>query len=147
MLFMMLLVVMRSEPVRGPWRSDAHVLWPPEPPSEKRRDGRHHQRSHDEGVEQQTQTDRRADLTDHRQFTDCHGHHREGEHQARRCHHRPGTAHGTDDAGVEARVYLLLEARHQQQVVVGAHRKQDDHGHRHHHPVQLDAQQVLPDEH
>jgi len=33
-------------------RSSSHVLWPPEPAAEQRRDGRCHERTHDQGVEQ-----------------------------------------------------------------------------------------------
>ena len=45
------------------------------------------------------------------------------------------------------RVDLLFEPGHQQQVVVRSDRQQDDDRHGKHHPVQFDAEDVLPDQH
>ena len=42
--------------------------------------------------------------------------------------------------------YFIFHSGYQQQVIVGSHRQKDDHGHRDHHPVQSESQQVLPDE-
>ena len=44
-------------------------------------------------------------------------------------------------------VDLLLEPGDQQQVVVRPHGQQQDDGQRQNHPVQVDAQEVLPDQH
>ena len=116
---------------RGPGRPGAHPDRPPEPAAQQRRDGRRHERPHDQGVEQQAQTDGGAHLADHSHVTDHHGRHREGEHQPGVRHDFAGAAHGSDDARIQAGVYLLFEPGDQQQVVVRPHGQQHDDGHRH----------------
>ena len=68
----------------------------------------------------------------------------EGEYEAGCGHHRTAARHGADDSGVDPGRQFLLHSGYQQQVVVRPHRQQQDQGQREHHPVQLDAKQVLP---
>src|ERR1700722_2211626 len=86
----------------------AHSLRPPEPASQQRGDGRHHERTHDQRVEQQTEANGGTDLTENAQVADYHGPHGEGEHQARGCHDLAGAAHCTDDARVYTGGYFLF---------------------------------------
>ncbi len=70
---------------RGGWcrrrRSCSHLHRPPEPTAQQRGNGWCDQRPHDEGVEQQPQSDRATDLTNGSQVTGDHGDHGEREHQ------------------------------------------------------------------
>src|SRR5271163_1988334 len=100
----------------GPGRRDRALpdpLRPPEPLAQQRSNGRRHQRPDDQRVEEQAEADGGADLADDRQVADRHCHHREGEDESRRRDYRTRAAHGSDDAGVQPGVDLLLEPRDQ----------------------------------
>ena len=92
-------------------------------------------------------TDRRADLTEDLETAEHERTHGDRENDAGRGDHRAGPGHRPDDAGIQACMNLFLESRNQQQVVVGPHRQQQDHGQRQHDPVELDAEDVLPHQH
>jgi hypothetical protein len=50
---------------------------------------------------------------------------------------RPGAGHRSYDADSQTVVAFFLEPGHQQQVVIGTHRQQDDDAHHDHDPVQM----------
>jgi hypothetical protein len=64
-----------------------YALRPPEPTPEQGGQRRCHERPDDQRVEEQSEADGGADLTDDDHVADRHRRHREGEHQARRGNH------------------------------------------------------------
>ena len=107
-------------------RADPYPLRPPEPASHHRHDRRRDERSDDEGVEQEADADRRAELADRPEIAGDHRAHGDGEHHTGGSHHRAGNTHAADESRFQAGSDLFLDPGHQHQVVIRPHRQEHD---------------------